>query len=64
MANGWTPERRASQAEKIRNWSPWMHSTGPRTAEGKAKVAGNANRGATRLLLRQLARLLRYYSAR
>ena len=44
MANGWTPERRARQAELIRTWRPWDQSTGPRTAEGKSKAAGNAER--------------------
>ena len=41
MANGWTSERRARQAELIRTWRPWERSTGPRTAEGKARVAQN-----------------------
>lgn len=58
MANGWSPERRASQAERIRTWSPWKHSTGPRTAEGKARASRNAWRGGTRAVLRELARLL------
>lgn len=30
MANGWTPERRAHQAELIRQWLPWEKATGPR----------------------------------
>lgn len=38
MVNGWTPERRARQAEAIRRWQPWARSTGPRTAEGKARA--------------------------
>jgi hypothetical protein len=42
MAHGWTPERRARQAALIRTWRPWAHSTGPRTAEGKAQAAVNA----------------------
>jgi len=25
MANGWTPERRARQAELIRTWCPWKN---------------------------------------
>lgn len=41
MANGWTSERRARQSELIRTWRPWERSTGPRTAEGKARVAQN-----------------------
>ena len=36
MANGWTPERRARQAELIRQWRPWEKSTGPKTEAGKA----------------------------
>ena len=32
----WTPERRARQAERIRQTKPWEKSTGPRTIEGKA----------------------------
>lgn len=42
MKNGWTPERRALQAEMIRQWQPWQYSTGPRTQEGKAKSSRNA----------------------
>ena len=38
---GWTPERRAQQAERIRLWQPWRRSTGPRTERGKARVAIN-----------------------
>lgn len=44
-ATGWTPERRARQAELIRAWRPWEHSTGPRTEAGKAACARNAYRG-------------------
>ena len=40
--NGWTPERRARQAEMIRQWRPWEQSTGPVTEAGKAKAAANA----------------------
>src|SRR5215212_2394722 len=39
---GWTLERRASQAALIRLAQPWRHSTGPKTAAGKARVAMNA----------------------
>ena len=41
-ASGWTAERRARQATLIQNWRPWDTSTGPRTAEGKARSSGNA----------------------
>jgi hypothetical protein len=40
-ARKWTIEQRAKQAEKIRDWQPWRHSTGARTPEGKARVAQN-----------------------
>lgn len=59
MKNGWTPERRKRQAEQIQGWKPWAHSTGPRTAKGKAKVARNANKGRSRQMLRELSRTLR-----
>lgn len=59
MANGWTLERRARQAELIRQWRPWERATGPRTPEGKAKVARNPYRGGTWRLLSDLARALR-----
>lgn len=35
MANGWTQERRARQAEAIKRWRPWECSTGPKSDEGK-----------------------------
>jgi hypothetical protein len=41
MANGWTEERRTRQAELIRAWQPWNHSTGPRTPSGKAASSQN-----------------------
>lgn len=41
----WTTEARAKQAALIAAWQPWRASTGPRTADGKAKVARNADRG-------------------
>ena len=59
MANGWTPERRARQAEAIQRWQPWRQSTGPKPAEGKARVARNAYRGGRREELRVLGRVLR-----
>ena len=58
MANGWTLERRQRQSEAIRTWRPWESSTGPRTPEGKAKVAQNSYKGAERIVLRRLARVL------
>jgi hypothetical protein len=47
--SGWTPERRAKQAEAIRRWQPWAKSTGPRTEEGKARSSRNADKGAAAL---------------
>lgn len=38
----WTPERRARQAELIRQWQPWEKSTGPKTEAGKAASRRNA----------------------
>jgi hypothetical protein len=51
-------DRRARQAALIRSCCPWEHSTGPRTPEATARVAGNAYKGGTRLLLRKLRRAL------
>jgi hypothetical protein len=59
MANGWSPERCKRQAEQIKRWQPWGKSTGPRTPQGKARVAGNAYKGGFREQLRTLARALR-----
>jgi hypothetical protein len=58
MANGWTPERRARQAELIRAWRPWSQSTGPKTAEGKAQAARNAFKGGHRPAARAMARVV------
>jgi hypothetical protein len=58
MSNGWTPERRAPQAELIRSWRPWERSTGPRSATGKALVARNPWKGGVRAVLRELSRAL------
>lgn len=38
----WTPARRAAQAARIRAARIWDHSTGPRSAAGKARVSRNA----------------------
>lgn len=42
--SGWTPERRKRQADMIRNWKPWEHSTGPKTPEGKEACKLNAEK--------------------
>ena len=39
---GWTAERRAVQAARMRARKPWERSTGPRTEAGKARSRGNA----------------------
>ena len=41
MARHWTDEQKARQAELIRGWQPWRHSTGAKTPEGKARSAAN-----------------------
>ena len=58
MANGWTPERKARQAQLICTWRPWEQSTGPTTEAGKNVVARNAWKGGTRQVLRELSRAL------
>jgi hypothetical protein len=58
-AVGWTPARRARQAEAIRRWQPWTRATGPRTAAGKDRTKLNAYQGGARPMLRELARALR-----
>ena len=55
---GWTPERKAKQAQAIRQLQPWLKSTGAKTAEGKAVVSRNAYKGGHRPYMRQLAREL------
>jgi hypothetical protein len=42
VANGWTAERRAAQAARMRARKPWERSTGPRTEAGKTRSRGNA----------------------
>ena len=58
-AREWTPEQRAQQSVKIRQWQPWASSTGARTAEGKAASSRNAYKGGERAVLREMAALLR-----
>jgi hypothetical protein len=55
MSRGWTEERKQRQRERIQTWRPWEKSTGPRSVEGKAKVARNAYNGALWLTLRVLS---------
>ena len=58
MATTWTPERRARQAELIRQWKPWAKSTGPRSHEGRQRVSRNAWTGGHRAQLRELSKLV------
>ena len=59
MANGWTPERRARQAELIRQWRPWEHSTWPKAEAGKVAASRNTYKGGSRQVLREFSRALR-----
>jgi len=56
---GWTPERRAQQAARIRQWQPWKRSTGPRTDAGKAQSAMNGLKhgGRSRAHIMQMRRV-------
>ena len=38
--HGWTPERRARQADAIRRWRPWERATGPRSKRVKHESRG------------------------
>lgn len=62
--SGWTPERRAKQAEAVRGWKPWERSTGPRTEEGKARSSRNADKGIAALNDRLLQVRLEWRAAR
>ena len=44
----WTPEARQRQAELIRSWKPWEHSTGAKTEAGKAIVSQNRQKSLDR----------------
>ena len=58
MSTTWTPERRARQAELIRQWQPWAKSTGPKSPEGKQRVSRNAWTGGQRAQLRELIKMV------
>jgi hypothetical protein len=62
MATTWTQERRQRQAAMIQQWRPWEKSTGPKTAEGKAKVSRNAYKGGHWKQLRWALSVLREQS--
>jgi len=57
MARKWTSEQKAAQSAKIKQWQPWLHSTGPVTSAGKAISSRNSYKGAIRPLKRLTARL-------
>ena len=57
-ARNWTPEQRRKQAEAIQSWRPWEQSTGPKTAEGKAKVSRNAYTGGHWRELREFSKAM------
>ena len=63
-ARHWTAEQRAQQAEKIRQWQPWIRSTGARTPEGKAVSSQNAFKGGVRAMLQEMSQLLRGHKDR
>lgn len=55
MANhGWSAERRQRQAELVKNWKPWLQSTGPKSVSGKHKVSRNAFKGGQRAKIRDM----------
>lgn len=58
MANGWTLERRARQAELIRTLQPWTKSTVPKSPAGRQRVGRNAFKGGHWLKLRELTRMV------
>jgi hypothetical protein len=41
-SKGWPESRRKRQAANARRQKPWLKSTGPKTAEGKAQIQKNA----------------------
>jgi len=55
--SAWTPERRARQAQIIRETRPWNHSTGPRTEKGKAISSQNARKSE---VIRELMDMLKH----
>jgi len=56
---GWSPERRAAQAERARAQKPWLRSTGPRTKAGKNACRMNGMKhGHRSRKMRQLSMLL------
>ena len=58
MATTWSLERKAKQSQAIRQWQPWLKSTGAKTAEGKGVISRNAYKGGHRPYMRQVSREL------
>jgi hypothetical protein len=56
-----SPEQRRLQSERIRRCKPWLKSTGPRTAKGKARSSKNAFKGGYRQQFRTIAKALRQF---
>lgn len=55
----WTTQERQRQAELIKQWQSWQHSTGARTIEGKALALRNALKGKFRQQMKEIRYLLR-----
>ena len=61
----WTADQRLEQSRKLRDRQIWLHSTGPRTTEGKSASSRNARhadfeqRQADRTEMRQIKAYLR-----
>ena len=55
----WTQEQCKRQAELIKQWQPWLLSTGAKTLEGKNKSSHNAYKGGVREQLKILSKLMR-----
>lgn len=61
-AKKWTDAQKAAQSAAIRTWQPWQHSTGAKSAAGKAIVSGNAYRGGMRPFLRLINEAAKAFS--
>lgn len=57
----WTPEERLRQAALIKTWQPWKHSTGAKTAEGKARSSQNAYKHGLGRLQKEMRLLLKQH---
>lgn len=57
-ARQWTDEQRQRQREAIQRWKPWAQSTGPQTAEGKAKASRNGEKGGLWAEVRDLSKMV------